>query len=85
MKQNRLPAAFQSKLKSADTYPLSLLYLKGYYKIFWQKTPTIVKTSNFDMIIIHKYKIYPVKDSAERGRAYSFLKIHVFFFFFNPK
>ena len=27
-------AAFQTKLKSADTYPLSLLYLKGYYKIF---------------------------------------------------
>ena len=27
-------ATFQTKLKSADTYPLSPPYLKGYYKIF---------------------------------------------------
>ena len=26
------------------------------------------------MIVIHKYEIYPVKDSAEWGRAYSFSK-----------
>ena len=34
------------------------------------------------MIIIHKFKIYPVKDSVEQGRAYSFLKIQGCFLFY---
>ena len=40
-------AAFQTKLKSADTYPLSLLYLKGYFKIFRQETASIFKKFQF--------------------------------------
>ena len=93
MKQNRLPAHLKQfkqdfKLKCWQyTYPLSLLFLKGYYKIFWQETPSIFKKKiYFDMIIIHKYKIYPVKDSAERGRAYSFFSKYkvVFYSIWDP-
>ena len=51
---------------------ISQLRLKGYYKIALQEAPSIFKTSNFDMIIIHiGILIYPVKDSAERGIVFS--------------
>ena len=35
------------------------------------------------MIIIHKYKIYPVKDSVEWGIAYNLSKYKVVFILFG--
>ena len=59
--------------KSNEIMSVQVQYqLKAYYKISWWEASSVLKKSNFDMIVTHiGIQMYPVKDSAERGLVFS--------------